>query len=84
MSQSVILVIGRRLELPWNFADDELGACTCCAGLVRYRPIPGRRAAVRPGIVVCARCVGPRAEPGDVWILPRETSGDAVTGSRVT
>jgi hypothetical protein len=72
---SVILVIGRRLELPVDFAGDELGACTCCEGLVRYRPIPGLRAYVRPGIVVCARCFGPRAEPGDVWILPREMIG---------
>jgi hypothetical protein len=71
--QSVILVIGRRLELPWSFAGDELGACTACAGLVRYRPIPGFRAAVRPGIVLCAGCGGPRVEPGDVWILPEGT-----------
>lgn len=71
--QSVILVIGRRLELPWDFASDELGACTSCDGLVLYRPIPGFREWVKPGIVVCAPCFGPRAEPGDVWVVPRET-----------
>ena len=24
-------------------------------------------------ILVCAPCFGPRAEPGDVWVVPRET-----------
>jgi hypothetical protein len=63
----VILVIGRRLELPWDFAGDELGACTYCDGLVRYRP------PTAPSVLVCAPCFGPRAEPGDVWVVPRET-----------
>ena len=71
--ESVILVIGRRMELPWNFAGDELGVCTSCTGLVRYRPIPGVRAAVTPGLVACTGCVGPRAEPGDVWVLSAGT-----------
>jgi len=65
--QTVILVVGCRLELPWHFADDELGPCTWCGGLVRYRP-----RGPAPGVLVCPGCFGPRAVPGDVWIMPHE------------
>jgi hypothetical protein len=60
--QTVILVVGRPLALPWNFADDDLGACTRCDALVRYR------ARGRGAVLVCPACIG--ADPGDVWILP--------------
>ena len=71
--QTVILVVGCRLELPWHFADDELGACTYCDGLVRYRS-----RGPTPGVLVCPACFGPRAVPGDVWILPRERTIEPV------
>ena len=63
---SVILVVGRPLELPWDFASDELGACTYCGGLVRY-PASGPA----PGVLTCPVCSG--SAPGDVWILPGGT-----------
>jgi hypothetical protein len=67
--QSVILVVGRPLELPWDFAGDELGTCAYCGRFVRYRIRPV------PGVVVCPICAG--AAPGDVWILPPEQLGAA-------
>jgi hypothetical protein len=63
--QTMIVVVGRRLSLPWNFADDELGACARCGAFARYRP-----RAPAAGVLVCATCFGPPAAPGDVWILP--------------
>jgi hypothetical protein len=66
LGQSVVMVIGRPLRLPWTFADDELGTCRYCDGLVRYRR-PGRAACV----LVCPGCLGGTV-PGDVWIVPRE------------
>lgn len=64
----MILVIGRRLELPWNFADDELGACLYCHALVRYR-LPGAGVRGDRAALCCPACLGPCAQPGDVWIL---------------
>jgi hypothetical protein len=58
---SVILVVGRPLRLPWDFAGDDLGTCTRCGAFVRYR-------AAVPGILSCPACI-PGAEPGDVWVV---------------